>query len=122
MHRLRHNLALTWLALFALTLQLGMSFGHMHHDLKLHANASLHAAVCPSAANEDCSSPEHNEQHDSCAICFALAIMQVALTSAAPVAIAAIEVVGCRLPAVSTASQRLQAARMFQARAPPRTV
>jgi hypothetical protein len=122
MHRLRHSLALSYLAVVALALQLSVSFGHIHHDLKLHPHASWPVAVCHPTPDQACKSPQHDEQHDPCAICFALAMMETAVASAPPAVVIELDVVDSQLPAVAFASRHLQTACMFQARAPPPTV
>jgi hypothetical protein len=121
MHRLRHSLTVPWLALFALALQLSVSFGHVHHDLMLHAHASWPVAVCHSTADHVCKAPQHDGEHDSCAICFALALLETAVAVAPPAAIVEPDVVKGQRPAIGVTSRHVQTACMFQARAPPLT-
>lgn len=67
---------LSLLALFALALQLGLSFGHTHHDI----------AVAGIAASQSQASVPDHDQHahrDLCAICATMA-MANSLVAAAP--------------------------------------
>lgn len=61
------------LALFALAIQLYLSFGHIHaEDLGLAAPASV--AAQSSAAQQGGSAPASDDDHDICAICVALGL------------------------------------------------
>jgi hypothetical protein len=65
-------------ALFALALQLGLSFGHIHHD---EAPFALATAAAPSDAPAPDTDPGHD---DHCAICLAATMAGSALAAAAP--------------------------------------
>jgi hypothetical protein len=76
----------TWLALIALAINLGLSFGHVH---AIEGNASGHAtaAMAASIASPDDGQKRHG--HDGhadylCPICMAAGAMATALASAPP--------------------------------------
>ena len=63
------------LALFALALQLGLSFGHIHaEDLGLAAPANAVAYHVNTPAADDGLPAQGRDDHDSCAICIALGL------------------------------------------------
>ncbi|MGL5165022.1 MAG: DUF2946 family protein [Afipia sp.] len=70
---------LSLLALFALALQFGLSFGHFHNDL---------AVAAASASQSQASTPDtDHDQHahrDLCAICSTVAMTSNAVTTATP--------------------------------------
>jgi hypothetical protein len=104
-------------ALFALALQLGLSFGHIHHDTA--AAAVSTAAASPDTPVPD-SDPGHDEHRDTCAICLAATIAGSALAAAAPdlPAPPAFALVRTSLPGATDAANPSRAA--FRSRAPPR--
>jgi Protein of unknown function (DUF2946) len=69
------------LALFALALQLILSFGHVHaEDLGLAAPAGGIASHAQASAKNDGSpSPRDDDAHDICAICIALSLSATSL-------------------------------------------
>ena len=70
------------LALFALALQLILSFGHVHaEDLGFAARAEAVASHVQASANNDDSPPprDHDDAHDICAICIALSLSATSL-------------------------------------------
>jgi len=63
------------LALFALALQLGLSFGHMHaEDLGLAAPANAVAYHVNTPAADDGLPAQDRDDHNTCAICIALGL------------------------------------------------
>jgi hypothetical protein len=122
MSSIRQNWLLCRLALFALALQLGLSFGHSHHDLLAHPHASWPVTVCHSAPDQPCGVPSHNDERDACAICFAVALIENAVASSPPAVVADLDLVDSRLLATADAARHLQTAFMFQARGPPPAV
>jgi hypothetical protein len=106
-----------WLALFALGLQLTLSFGHIHAEDFAAARTSFGTAT----ASQDHSAPQNapDGDHDVCAIC---AVMHMAGTSVSPdaptVALPAEFISVVFTPADLTALLPL-ARQSFQARAPP---
>jgi hypothetical protein len=77
----RHERVGRWVALFALALQLTLSFGHVHLDNTAPSPASV-ASVLPSqAASGDApSDPDrHSAGHDFCAICATISLASTLL-------------------------------------------
>lgn len=68
-------------ALLALALQLGLSFGHIHHDTAVTAVATAAASTDTPAPESD---PGHDDHRDTCAICLAATLAGSALTAAPP--------------------------------------
>ena len=122
MRGLRHNWLVSRLALFALALQLILSFGHTHHDLMMHPHASWSLVGCHVNEQSKCNSSPHDEGHDSCVICFALALLETAVASAPPTLVRVVDLVGSPMPVMLDATRHLQTAFMFQARGPPQAV
>src|SRR5690348_2681126 len=92
MHWIRRNRNFgSWAALFALTLQLVLAFGHIHAEDILAAPASVaaqHQAQPGTPANDDGPADRH---HDLCAICVAFhltssSVVPVVETLAIPIA------------------------------------
>jgi hypothetical protein len=70
------------LALFALALQLVLSFGHIHaKDLGLAVASKATASHAQSASGDDTQPPQHrdNDADDVCAICVTLSVSATAL-------------------------------------------
>ena len=107
---------LTLLALFALALQFGLSFAHVHHDRAFAGTATVSdQASVPSRDNGG----DTDGRQDLCAICATVALANALIDSAPPV---------LPLPVVSAAAEMLPAAAAshagthplgFQSRAPP---
>jgi hypothetical protein len=110
-----------WAALFALALQITLSFGHVHLD-KLTSSASLAGSLLKQTASQDNApgSPNrHTGANDFCAICATISL----------IASSALPQPACLAPPVVTASARphefdgtipsSQSHFPFQARAPP---
>lgn len=76
----RRARSLSLWALLALALQLGLSFGHVHHD----AAVAAVATTAPSNGPAPDSDPGHDDHRDTCAICLAATMAGAALASAAP--------------------------------------
>ncbi len=69
---------LSLLALFALALQFGLSFGHFHNDLTV-------TAASASASQSQASTPDTDHAHrDLCAICSTVAMTSNAVAAATP--------------------------------------
>jgi hypothetical protein len=105
-----------WLALVALALQLGLSFGHLHVQPPGHHPPELAAAGTEEPQDTD---PDHGDGRNHCPSCAILSLLAGAQTGATPVSAmpewrAAEEVI----PAAETIrSGSIRAA--FRARAPP---
>jgi hypothetical protein len=104
-----------WLALFALGLQLTLSFAHIHAEDFAAANV---AAVQSDGTPQN--APDHNDgDHDGCAICAVMHMAAASLTPTPP---------SVALPAAATfvalvtpdrTAEPPAARQPFQARAPP---
>jgi hypothetical protein len=109
----------SWCALLALTVQLVLSFGHVHITGSLRTSASFAAATQPGANPDDPSAPSKQPgSADFCAICAAihLAGLTTADPPALPIALLSrSERLTARLEARSAETGRLP----FNARAPP---
>lgn len=109
---------LSVLALFALAVQLGLSFGHTHHDRAFAAKATISSqtsASSPSSNNDR----DTDGRQDLCAICATVALANALIDSVPPV---------LPLPLEATASDGVTGAVTsetsthplgFQSRAPP---
>ncbi|WP_371259937.1 DUF2946 family protein [Bradyrhizobium sp. WSM3983] len=113
----------TQLALFALAVQMVLSFGHIHrHDLGLPPPVSdatqlisdtEHVPAGP--ADQD----HHPATNDSCPICASVALVATALPSLPPVLVEPIPIRRARLLETPVQPPSTQVWRSFQARAPP---
>jgi len=106
-----------WLALLALALQLGLSFGHVHGIGADHPVVSVVAAGANQAAPSRTNPGDHDD--DYCAICAVLALLNSAQTAAAPVLAPPVAVVSCEIECVSTPLRIGAFAAAFRSRAPP---
>ncbi|MGA8970903.1 MAG: DUF2946 domain-containing protein [Pseudolabrys sp.] len=110
------------LALFALALQLILSFGHIHAgDLGLAGPAKANTSYALRPANHDGTPQDHGGTHDLCAICVTLSLSATALL---PVVASLSLPVTYELewPAVIQPAQVVfDLKSYYQARAPPRT-
>lgn len=104
---------LSLLALFALALQLGLSFGHTHADVAI---AGISA---PSQASAPDTDHDQDLHRDLCAICATMAMANSALASAPPSLSVPLTVTALRtaFPPEATATGSRRAA--FRSRAPP---
>ena len=75
MRPFRRHPRLAWLALFALTAQLVLSFGH-GHDARTRRDEAERAALgpCPTAALTPCSPSNPSDHDDFCPVCWTLGI------------------------------------------------
>jgi hypothetical protein len=121
----------SWLALFALTIQFALSFGHFHGVVSERAAAvalgSLPAerSLVDSVASTH-SIKQHQPEHDSddhtddiCAICVVMAMANTALSATSPV-LQVPQAIEFSYPALEGESARIETVRAaFQPRAPP---
>lgn len=119
MQRLRQSWLGYRIALFALILQFCLSFGHTHQDLTLHAHPSWPVVTCHSVQDHPCSLPAHDEEHNSCAVCIVLAMLQSTVESAPPAVAVTLEYIEHRFAVIAVLPRNARSAFMFQARAPP---
>lgn len=108
---------LSLLALFALALQLGLSFGHCHHDI---AVASVSAAASQLQAAPD-TDHDQDVHHDFCAICATMAMANTLVAAAPPSLPVPLTVTALQTAfhAESIAPESRRSA--FRSRAPPRS-
>ncbi len=112
------------LALFALAVQMIVSFGHMHRDdlglppLAAPDQTQITSNTAPSPAGP-ADQDHHPASDDYCPICASMALVATAMPSLPPVLIVPVpirRVWAAQLPAHSLSTQ---VAPSFQARAPP---
>jgi DUF2946 family protein len=123
MSRFRSNIQSgTWLALLALTLQMAVSFGHMHrHDLGLppliqagQTQTLTDEAAAPADLDDHHSAPDHY-----CPICASIALIGTGAPAPAPVLVVPTSVVRFSPPQKPAYLQHPQFTVPFQARGPP---
>ena len=108
---------LSLLALFALAMQIGLSFGHFHHDRAVSGKTTIVSSLASSTSPD--SGKDTDSRGDQCAICATIALANALIDSLPPT---------LPLPVATTASDTLRAAAAsdasthplgFQSRAPP---
>jgi hypothetical protein len=122
MHWIRRNRGLgSWAALFALTIQLYLSFGHIHLEV-LQTSSTAIAASSQIQPNNPAGDDEGPAGHDFCAICAALSL--TASSTLPTVALLAIPVDHPHPWAVDlrTAQHPYNVHFPFRARAPPLSI
>jgi hypothetical protein len=122
MRCVRHNQRLgTWAALFALTVQLFLSFGHVHLDDLTPPSPAAAGLSLEQTGNRDRTPPAHHDggAGDVCAICATIGLLASSvLPEPAQVALP------IAIPSVWTSDLAAVASRfdqhlLFRARAPP---
>jgi len=115
MHWFRRRFGL-WLALIALAIQFGVSFGHVHG---IAANAPA-AAQSRTAQNLPSPAPDQGDHDDDyCAICAVLALVSTSQTASAPtiaLVVSHVSVVRWQITAIDGFESPRAA---FRSRAPP---
>lgn len=112
------------LALFALALQLALSFGHVHaEDLVPSATAATHATAAgqQSGAPTDPSAPAHRSDgaDDICAVCALMQLVSTSVPAQAPVLAVPTRLAPIEHPTPAGAPWTAVPRPLFQARAPP---
>jgi hypothetical protein len=110
----------SWCALFALTIQLGLSFGHLHFASSAAAAALASAAAEPlAAAPDDPPAPtKHSRVADYCTICASLHL--AGLLTAEPPSVSTLNPSnGERLKVILETTTSSSSRLSFNARAPP---
>jgi hypothetical protein len=79
----RRNRRFAWLALFALTAQLALTFGHVHLPGVQHHADAIAQGSCGSQTQSPC--PADNDADDHCALCWTISIAGTLVVPAAPV-------------------------------------
>ena len=114
----------TRLALFALAVQMAVSFGHVHlDDLSLSPRTWAGHPQFTSTAVHAPGGPADQDRHpapdDYCPICASIALVGTGLPALPPVLIAPASALRVRPPFATRRSLSMQVASSFQARAPP---
>jgi hypothetical protein len=110
----------SWCALFALAIQLGLSFGHLHLASTAATAALASAAAEPLAvAPDDTPTPtKHSRVADYCTICASLHL--AGLLTAEPPSVSTLRPLsGERLKVLIEAPSGIYSGQPFNARAPP---
>ncbi len=105
-----------WLALFALGLQLTLSFGHIHaEDL-----APLNVAAQSQGASQNAPADDHHDgDKDFCAICAVMHMAGTTLLPSPPAVALPVDVVSAVVVVADLTALQPPARQSFQARAPP---
>jgi hypothetical protein len=106
---------LSLLALFALAIQLGLSFGHMHRDLSW-PTSHTQAVASSSSSSIPANQPDAD---DICAICFTVALASSVMHSAPPVLAVPAQFSRVTFDNSSLSSPSLPRLAAFRSRAPP---
>ncbi len=107
---------LTMLALFALALQLGLSFGHIHHDRAFAGKTTISDQASPPSRDNG---GDTDGRRDLCAICATVALANALIDSVPPVLPLPLETTAPDGLLISVASSAATHPLGFQSRAPP---
>lgn len=113
-----------WLALFALGLQLTLSFGHIHAEDSAAAKTSDNTAVAQNQSTpQNAPDGDHDRNHggDVCAICAFMHMAGTSLLPGAPSVAVPADIISAVLVAPELTPLPPAARQSFQARAPPQT-
>lgn len=106
-----------WVALLALVLQLGLSFGHVHG---LDAEPSGKAAASVAHGGTNPSKPDTGDHDDDyCAICAIMAMLSGAQTASAPALASPISLASAETAASPETIDIASTPSAFRSRAPP---
>ena len=125
MRWIRSNIAFgSRLALFALALQLALSFGHVHpEDLSAAAAPGVAAAIAGSAAADQSPQPTNHKPAlpaaDYCSICASIQLTGASVPSAAPVLPLPADFGRLTRAVPAAPTSAVPPRLLFQARAPP---
>jgi hypothetical protein len=119
MRPFRRDRRFSWLALFALAMQVVIGVGHVHsHDGRYRAYAeAARAGGCSGAAQSPC--PAHDDESARCPICWALSLAGPTVLPQLAVIAGPIHLAATFEPGPAVASLRGSETVKFQARAPP---
>ena len=106
-----------WLALVALALQLGLSFGHVHGPHSDRTAAVLTATA--DAGNASATDTGGSSDADYCATCAVLTLLTGARTASAPIFILPVALASAEINFVAEAARFGSPRAAFQSRAPP---
>jgi len=106
-----------WVALLALTLQLGLAFGHVHGLLAVQPGLT----TTTDAGNAAPSHTNGSDQDDTdyCATCAILALLTGAQTAAAPIVVLPISPTSAEITFAPEAARIVAQRAPFRSRAPP---
>jgi DUF2946 family protein len=102
-----------WVALFALLVQFGLSFGHVHG-----VPASEHRVFAAAKATPP-TQPATGDNDDYCAICAVMAMLSGAQTATAPFVVLPIALAEQEISPLSETPPATLTWRAFRSRAPP---
>ena len=105
-----------WFALFALTLQLALSFGHVHGIAAPHGTEV--AAVAFAAPQPATGDPDDN---DYCAICAVVTLLTGAQTATAPIFTPPVAIASAEIVVAAEAPLLDAQYAAFRSRAPPQS-
>jgi hypothetical protein len=107
---------LSLLALFALALQLGLSFGHTHHDVAV-------AGLSASAQSASTPGTDHDQDvhRDLCAICATMAMANTVVAAAPPALAVPRTVTALQTAFLHEAIAAYSRRGAFRSRAPPQS-
>jgi hypothetical protein len=109
-----------WLALFALGLQLTLSFGHIHaEDFKVQDSAAARTAVAQNQTAPQNAPDGDHDGHDVCAICAVMHMAGTSLLPGAPSIALPADIISVVFVAPDLTAVPPPARQSFQARAPP---
>ena len=116
--------SLALLAMFALAVQMVLSFGHMHRDdlglppQPMSGETQVTSDMTP-APSQPAGRDHHPGSDDYCPICASMALIATALPSLPPMLIEPMPIGHVRVSETSVRLSVPQVARPFRARAPP---
>jgi|SRR5271168_888392 len=111
----------SWLALLALVINLGLSFGHFHATDGKRAESGLISLIAAVSSNTDRTQghPGDTQADGLCPICTAISVMANALASAPPVLPVEFAGLGLDRPIGSPLAFAERPTAAFQSRGPP---
>jgi hypothetical protein len=124
MHWFRSQIGGTWVALFALALQMAVSFGHLHADELGASFAGSDRMQSASAVVTQASPHQADHEHspapdDYCPVCASMALVGTAIASSPPTPTLPMAVRYFWPSPVPATGAGLRLTLSFQARAPP---
>ena len=109
-----------WLALFALALQLALSFGHIHHHESSAAHLTIAVGTAPHSSSVPASSNDDDDDDDAhCAICWSMTLAGTAILPVPPIVLLPRSVEAMTIRWVAIAITAVARHTSFQPRAPP---
>jgi len=81
----RRNRNLAWLALFALSAQLALTFGHVHLHTVNHSADVASSAACSANTQSPCPAHDDGDDDAHCPLCWSIAMAGTLVVPAVPV-------------------------------------